>query len=90
VPNSDQNSSFQGQGSQEKKQMRPVKDKIIVDKARILYPMGGENIMNCPKSPKYDINSIYQQTLKRPNYKKNHTKITKKSAAMYISPYLSK
>lgn len=90
IPDSGQNTAFQGQGSQVKKQVSPVKELIIVEKNRILHSMRREGIINYSKSPKYDINSIYQQTLKRPNYKKNYPRITKKGVAIYTSPYLSK
>ena len=95
VKNLKQNDSFQVQGSNIGGISSPAPEPVIIQKSKIYNPlkntmMSGFGNKNYAKSPKYDTTSIYQQSLRRPNYKTSQERKNKKVIGYFTSPYQNK
>ena len=90
IPESSHNAIFQVTGHKMKKEFSPIGESSNFDKSPVLKPLSGESMMNYPKSPKNELSAIYRQTLKRPNYTRNHIKMNRRVRPIYPSPYQTK
>lgn len=92
------NPLYQGQGSQVKKTYNSAKDasesklkqSVLAYSSHNYTDINPNKYFNIPSSPKQLVQRIYQQSLKRPNYRVNQHKTNRRIMALHPSPYQSK